>query len=266
MVPVFISAKCVWDDITVSTHQMPRHPARPYPHLCNSCGEKLKDKQAFYNHYNRYKLCPSSKAFNMSSVEKKIKGDNLSFALVPFHPREKLSSELATVLNKILEVLNKTKRKTLENMEVWFDDFDVAVLNKLKNFLDEKKLEYANKQDVVRNRVDDLLAQCSMVFRQEIETLLQSEMSLEKMLINHIRQRNLSQLETSAKLIEVIYITVMQTKLFKEVEETMKTFALLENMLTEYIKNSSPPDFIHSEGVLVSQQLDMNPDDLTEGY
>jgi hypothetical protein len=143
-------------------------------------------------------------------------------------------------------------------MDADFEDFQLSDLNRMKNFLTEKILEYNNKQKQVREKVDTLLSECSIgVERDELSGILQAGTTLENLLVKHIRQRNETQLIFSRKLYEVIYVTIEQTLIFRKEEQKMEEFKIIEKLIENYVKTNigNSHGFLSNAGQLTSQQI-----------
>ena len=70
--------------------------------------------------------------------------------------------------------------------------------------------------------------------------------------MDDIRQKNMEKLEASEDLIEAIYVSMKQIKVFPEVEASMGQFELIEELSEEYIyilpSAVETASFIHSPG------------------
>ena len=74
----------------------------------------------------------------------------------------------------------------------------------------------------------------------------------------------MEELVTSEGLIEAIYVSIKQTKIFRQVEATMEQFEFIEELLDDHLHSSAvdTASFIHPHGQMESQDLNF-ADDLT---
>jgi hypothetical protein len=258
-----------------------RPPKYTYPIICEYCSDSFKKLDDYYYHRDDYKLCIGSKGFDMSAVEKKIKSGEMSYPLITFNPTSGISAGVSKTLVEIQSHIEKetklavkrrreAKEYIKEGIEVCFEEHSTAELNKVKNYLSERRIDYAEKQEQVRDRIDTIVESCGLVVGQNtftglIGTPANYTNCMEKLLINHIRQRTMDELEASEGFIEAIYVSIKQTKIFRQVEATMEQFEFIEDLLEDYLHSSAvdTASFIHSYGQMASQQLD-SPDDLTD--
>lgn len=260
-----------------------RPPTYVFPFNCEFCLYSIEDRNSLYYHTERCKYCTGSKAFDMSTVEKKIKAGEMAYPITTFNPTSGITASVSKILDAIQSHIEKEtklaikKRKNIEEyiedgISVCFEDFSISDLNKVKNYLSERWLDFADKQEQVKERLDTIIDKCGMIAGQlTFEGLLGNppnySLCMEKLIVNHIRQRSMEQLETSEGLIEAVFVSIKQTKVFRQAEGTMKQFKMIEEFLTKYIDNSveTAPSFLHSYGQLSSQAADFG-DDLTIDY
>jgi hypothetical protein len=239
---------------------------------CAYCSISLKNSNSLYTHKNRVTYCPGSAAYTMSAVEKRIRVEK-SCALVQFNPKLGISASLMTILADIEDFIQRNTALAqatphLINAEqlisagigpVCFMQHKAEDLNKLKGVLSQKQFEFKGKQETVKESLDAMVAQCGMVIgRDSYESLLGSpphyEISMEKLLVNHIRQRTMAELnEQSDTMLEVFLIAVMQTKIFRQAEAEMGNYLYIENLIDKYLRNLSHSDFLYERGRMSSQ-------------
>jgi hypothetical protein len=259
-----------------------RPPKYIYPINCEFCDTSLEDRNAFYYHRDFYKLCVGSKSFDMSAVEKKIKAGEMAFPITTFNPTSGISAGVSKTLVEIQSHIERETKLAIkrrrpakeyikEGIEVCFEEHSTAELNKVKNYLSERRIDYAEKQEQVRDRIDTIVEACGLVVGQDtftglIGTPANYTTCMEKLLINHIRQRTMEELEASEGLIEAIYVSIKQTKVFRQVEATMEQFEFIEELLEEYLHSPAveTASFIHSHGQMASQDFGSLADDLTD--
>lgn len=256
-----------------------RPATRQYPHTCISCGEVIHNNNQFQYHYGRYLYCPSSKSYNMeASNNKKMKQETLSYSLINYNPKDKMTNEFSAILDKVIETMDKFRKSSMKsgrpisnermftNVSVYLDDYDTVSLNKLKNYLNERIVDYKHKQEMVKVRVDDLLSNCELGNGYQVREAIFNEppLSLEKLMIRHVRQRSLEELETTMIFVEALYVCVKESMIFKEHEETVKTYQTIEGFLEEHINLNTKTNFIYPAGQMVSQNADSNADDITD--
>jgi hypothetical protein len=257
-----------------------RRPIYSFPFNCEFCSHSIKERNSLRYHTEKYKYCIGSKAFEMSAVEKKIKAGEMAYPITTFNPTSGINTSVSKILEAIQSHIEKETKLAVkkgkniqeyieEGISVIFEDYSITDLNKVKNYLSERWLDFADKQDQVKVRLDDILDTCGMVVGQPIfEGLLGNppnySLCMEKLVVNHIRQRSMEELETSEGLIEAVFVAIKQTKIFRQAEGIMKEFKMIEEFLINYIDNSkeTASSFLHSRGQLNSQQE--LPDDLTE--
>jgi hypothetical protein len=253
-----------------------------FPIECESCGTEIKDRKQLYYHLNKTKYCFISKNADMSGIEKKQKAGAMGFPITQFVPRGGISSNLSTLLDKIeveIEKLKKVAIKKRENVDryikdnisYFFDDFSPMELNELKNILNSKKMLFLKEQETSKERIDAILASCEMVVGFDAWNAVLGippnyDLSLERLLNNHLRQRTLVELENSLPLIEAYYVSIRQNIVFREAEPLMSSFGKIEAYLEAHINNAvqETSTLLHPHGQMVSQQIDLNPDDITE--
>ena len=257
-----------------------RPPKYTYPIICDFCGDSFDKLDNYYYHRDEYKLCIGSKKFDMSTVEKKIKAGELAYPIVTFNPTSGISSGVSKTLSEIQSYVEKETRKALrkgrqvrefikEDIDKdCFEEHSTSDLNKVKNYLSERRIDYGEKQEKVKERIDTIVEACGLVLGQDtfnglLGTPANYTNCMEKLLINHIRQRTLEELERSEGLIEAIYVSIKQTKVFRQVEGIMEQYELIEDLLDEYLDSAAAEaqSFIHQHGQLHSQDI---PDDLTD--
>ena len=240
-----------------------------YPFTCEACKLVIENSDSSYYHRNKSKSCPLSKAFTEMS-EKKIKSE-FGFALIDFKPESGLTSQLKLILDKIHAFIEQQKKMALlirqpaktfikSTIALCFEQFKIEDLNHLKSFFSDKKIEYRSKQEQIKEKVDNILDDCSLIIGQDTFSKLLGtppnyNLSMEKLVINHIRQQNEEDLLKSEKFIEAIYVTIKQTQKFRAVEVAMEEFADLETLLTAFINEAinETPTFLHHEGQMESQ-------------
>lgn len=242
-------------------------PARKYnfPFSCKGCSFVIQNRQSLRYHLTRYTLCPDSAAFDiMSATEKKFKAE-VSIALIPFAPKAGLSASNQTLLNEIKAFMDQQKEiaKMVRQDSTIFisnvislclDKYDVSSqLTPLKSFLSEKSMEFFTKNELSKAKIDELVSECALIYGQTAITSLIGQppnytVSFEKMLVNHIRQRNLDELERSAKLVDLILFSIKQSLLFKTYEDEMKEYKTIENLIDTYLKAK-----VREAGLLINQ-------------
>lgn len=242
-----------------------------FPFNCEFCNYPINKREEYYYHRDFYKYCFGSKAFDMSALDKRLKAEAI-FPIVFFNPLSGITAGQSKTLSEIQLYMETETRLALlrrrdpqeyikEGISICFENVSNAELNKLKNFFSERRIDYAEKQQQARDRIDAIIERCGMIVGQATFNGLLGNppnhtLSMEKMLINHIRQRNAEELEISEGLIEAIYVSIKQTKVFRDAEASMKQFAFIEECLDEYLKGLETPSFIHSHGQLASQVSD----------
>ena len=153
---------------TESKKKRGRPPKYTYPIICEYCGESFNLLNDYYYHRDFYKLCIGSKKFEMSAVEKKIKSGELAYPIITFNPTSGIPADVSKTLAGIqLHIDRETKvaikrREEIKNyirvcISVCFEEHSLAELNRVKNFLSERRIDYADKQERVRNRVDAIV-------------------------------------------------------------------------------------------------------------
>ncbi len=241
-----------------------------FPMKCVYCSISLDNSRSLWHHKNRVKYCPGSKSYEMSA-EKRIKGEK-SYALVPFNPNLGISPSLKATLTFIENFIQQetesaearnfnVEQYILDGIHVCFRKCSPEDLNKLKGFLSEKQLEFIGKQESVKQTVDTLVGQCEMVVgRQPYESLLGSpphyQISMEKLLINHIRQRSLEQLHQSDIMLDAFILAVKQTNIFRQAEVEMGQYLYIESLIDRYLKSLPHAGFINEPGRMNSQAQD----------
>lgn len=237
---------------------------------CEYCPFVVTTRQQASYHRDEYKLCPKSKGYCEATVQQQIREGKMTVQIVPFVAEKGIPADSMKLLNEIrerMEFLRQLAKKLRapsveEYIRVAFSEAvnkcDVTDLNKLKNSLGEKRLEFNNKQELVKAKVDSLLDECAMIYGEDIPRLLASnpDTAMEKMVINHIRQRSRDALKRSEQLTDAMQISIKQTIVFRECEDAMKEFAFIEELLDEYIRNVSENalSFVNAPGQFQTQQ------------
>jgi len=225
-------------------------------------------------HRNKYKFCLNSKSFDEIAMEKKIRTGEMSYPIIPFDPKDGIPSQLLVILEAIklfIEKKTKTAEKRGINIkhyiknelpELLDEDYDISDLNRLKNKLNERLLDFADKQERVKTKLDDILNQTSIIIGDEVflgllgNPPVYTAFAMEELVIKHIRQRNLEELAASEGLIEAIFIAIRQTKVFRQAEKTMNEYSFIIDLLDDYIRAKSfeRTTLLHEHGQFESQR------------
>ena len=254
--------------MTAVRRSIGRPSIRFYPFNCEFCGELVENNNQFFYHTNRYKHCPNSKGFIMS--EKRLKAD-LGFTVIQFNPLGNLSPSLLDVLNKIKTHIVDVEKIAVSLQQVpatviavslpdWLsENFPSEKLMALNTFINQKIVEFSEKQATVRDKVDELLEEGGQIIGRGLVARLygeppQYQLSMEKLVVNHIRQRRGESLEKSYKFVEAVYLSVKQTEIFTDAEEEMAVLTKIGRLINSTINSiiTDAPSFVHREGELTT--------------
>lgn len=241
-----------------------------FPIICEFCEKTLLNHQQLHYHNKLSKTCIVSPTFTM---EKKVRQNEPT--LINFSPISGISQNNQKLLQEIKAFISQETKRGIhrrtanlkqyvrEGINVFFLEKLHNELNLLKNFLSEKRIEYREKQEQVKVKIDEMLEKCSLIYgEREFSSLLGNPpnytISLERMLVNHIRQRSIEDLLKSESIVDVISFSVKQMKVFRGVEKDMTENGEIEEMISEYLETSlnQVSSFSKSEGQMVSQDLD----------
>lgn len=253
-----------------------------FPWICPCCKVEVTDRDAFYYHTKKNKLCPLSESYDMSAIEKKLKAD-VDLTLVPFEPMKGISPSNKAILEKFIESYDQeyayALKKRITDIQghmkdrlefiVENSDYKNTELMSLKNFLNERIFDYSQKQEMVKDDLDKMLDECSLIignatFEKLIGNPPNYTQSMEKLVINHIRQRTLFQLENASELfVKAVLYTVKETKIFRAAQPMMEKFKMIEESLGSYLENTlKQSSFVREEGQMESQDMNFNVSDL----
>jgi hypothetical protein len=206
-------------------------------------------------------------------ADKAVKGGG-GYSIIKFEALTGIVSSQRKILDEIVGVVDKLSKNAVKNgrnieiyvaesIDVFLDVYSLSDLNLLKNFLGVRKLDFIEKQEEVKYRVDTMVEECGVIvgggtYASLIGAPANFTNSMEKLVINHIRQRNLAELDITEKFLEAVRITVKQTKVFRQVEEEMRQLGFIESLLATYVemKMDETKPFIRDEGVVDSQSVD----------
>jgi hypothetical protein len=260
-----------------------RPPVRKYPVVCDSCESVLATRYEYHYHFQKVTWCPSSKGFMADHKKSKLE-HSISYSLVKFEALAGITSSDRKMLECINEAISKIGRNAVkrgldvnvsveQNIGVHLEDFEVSDLNHLKNYLGERQIVFAQKQEEAKDKIDEMLVDCCLISGLSLcASLLGTPVGnipMEKGVINHIRQRTLDELEKGERFAEALVASVKQSKVFRIAEAEMPHLVFVETLLTDYINETKQEckTFIRNEGVLTSQNFERGDDEssITDG-
>ena len=250
-----------------------------FPWTCPHCQKEISNRGDCDYHKKKYKYCPASESYSMSAVEKKIKAD-VDLTLVPFDPSKGVSAASKSILDKLLQVYDAeldfaTRKNRIPHLVHVKDriiyalengDYDTSELLRLKNFFTERAFDFVQKQEKVKNELDAMLDECSLIignntFERLIGNPPNYTQSMEKLVVNHIRQRNLQQLESYSEVfIKAVVYAVKETKIFRVAQTQMDKFKMIQECIDELLQDTigNTTAFARDEGQMTTQDMDFD--------
>lgn len=229
--------------------------SRQYPFTCFRCGVICENRQAVDYHFKKNKICPDSLAYDMAHAEKKSKGE-VSFPVFSFSPEVGAVNNTLQEIRKFLELKKEVSiRKGRDyqdlvflEVDTFFEKFDKNDLRRLKNMLEEKRMEFKNKCDKSEDLLDTMIEECSIIYGRDIFKKMIGEdcemgiKPMERLIISHIRQRSLFELENeSERFLEAVGLCVRQMTIIRRYEPLMEDYEFIQRLIVEFLNEQLTP-------------------------